>query len=692
MAATEEFAVYEDFRTITGSMLVIGADGSRRELTKTAEPTWADGELYLGHPLAEVQASHVDLLGREFLAAPGDPQYAAVAAAIAPITLSGTGTYTFVGTGHSPDKVGIEYGGKTAYFDPAAHLPQIADLRADGRVLDGIVGGFLPVLRFVYPEGHEYAPQGEGAAPEGHEYAPQGEGAAPEGHGPDGSAAWCELVVFASLRPPENRQVQPTWYRVLRVVDGAPTEIGYFDTFEPYPPRDGSADPAAFYRELLELADHTATSLDPGMHVTLPDGRLADLARHSLVRAAITRIDGYPKYGVMDRLYGGTEHDGFQDTFNADLIAAVEWGLFDRARDILDNYLGEFVRDDGSILYRGVELGQYGRMLTAIAQYLRYSGDRELAVRHRSKLDGLVAFLSGLQDDAGLLPDSDPAHGLIVGWCEADSCLELHPERYRLPYTSNSAEIARGFLDLGAALGDAALVERGQRLSADLQVALERGIMRDLDPPYLPVIAGVTEPFHVAVAKDDHDPQFRAYRANMELLFSGVLTAEQVDLIVAYRGAHRDLVLGTPLAYGYTLGPDQSTPELATFLSYGHGYGVLLHDRRREFLLELWTLAAHAYTRGSWTAPETRRIDPSLPAAGYAVPAQLTVPMLVKWMLVLEHPFDDVLWLARGVPDSWLEEGFEVRNAPTRWGPVSYRVDGGEFTVEAPEGVEVISR
>ncbi len=665
MASTEAFEVWEDFRTVTGSVLVLGADGSRREFTKTAEPTWAEGELYRGHPLDEVQASHVDLLGREFLAEDADPEYAAVAAALAPITLNGTGTYTFVATGHSPDKVGIEYGGKTAYFDPAAHLPQIAELRAAGRVMDGLIGG--------YPAGAagSYTRRGMDRR------APR---------------AWCEFVVFASLRPPENRQVQPTWYRVLRVVDGVPTEIGYFDTYEPYPPRDGSADPAAFYRELLDLADQTAASLEAAMQVTLPDARLADLARHSLVRAAITRIDGYPKYGVMDRLYGGTEHDGFQDTLNADLIAAVEWGLLDRARDILDNYLGEFVRDDGSILYRGVELGQYGRMLTSIAQYLRSSGDHDLAVRHRSKLDGLVAFLSGLQDDAGGLPDADPAHGMIVGWCEADSCLELHPDRYRLPYTSNSAEIARGFLDLGAALGDAELVERGRLLSADLQVALERGIMREFDPPYLPVIAGLTEPFHVAVARDDHDPQFRAYRANMELLFSGMLTAEQVDLIVTYRGAHRDLVLGTPLAYGYTLGPDRSTPEFATFLSYGHAYGLLQHDRRREFLLELWTLAAHAYTRGSWTAPETRRIDPALPTAGYAVPAQLSVPMLVKWMLVLEHPFDDVLWLGRGVPDAWLDEGFEVRNAPTRWGPVSYRVEGGTFTVEAPQGVEVITR
>jgi hypothetical protein len=83
---------------------------------------------------------------------------------------------------------------------------------------------------------------------------------------------------------------------------------------------------------------------------------------------------------------------------------------------------------------------------------------------------------------------------------------------------------------------------------------------------------------------------------------------------------------------------------------------------------------AHQYTRGTWTAPETRLVDPKRFAAPYCTPAQLTVPLLTRWMLVFEEPASDVVWLAKSTPRSWLEEGntIAVTNAPTRWGSLSF--------------------
>jgi len=45
-------------------------------------------------------------------------------------------------------------------------------------------------------------------------------------------------------------------------------------------------------------------------------------------------------------------------------------------------------------------------------------------------------------------------------------------------------------------------------------------------------------------------------------------------------------------------------------------------------------------------------------------------------MLVFEEPAADVVWLAKGTPRSWLEEGktIAVTNAPTRWGSLSFDV------------------
>jgi len=167
----------------------------------------------------------------------------------------------------------------------------------------------------------------------------------------------------------------------------------------------------------------------------------------------------------------------------------------------------------------------------------------------------------------------------------------------------------------------------------------------------------------------------------MEMLFSGRLSKGQVERVVRYRETHRDILLGIPAAYGYNSG------EVAGFLSYGHAYGLLQHDFVREFLLLLYSLSAHQYTRGAWTAPETRRLDPHATAAPYCVPAQLCVPLLLKWMLVFEDPNAEVLWLCKAIPRDWLHDGVitAVTSAPTRWGKVSFRIQSrlAENRIEA---------
>ena len=341
-------------------------------------------------------------------------------------------------------------------------------------------------------------------------------------------------------------------------------------------------------------------------------------------------------------------------------------------------------------------------MLTVVAEYFSYTGDAELLLKHRARIDAVTRLLLSLRREAEKLPQDDPAHGMIAGWCEADSCLEPDPARYVQPYFSNSSEAVRGFADLGAAwerIGRTKqqpdlvawgneLREESRKLSADLQAAIGRTMLKESEPPSLPVIAGAKEPFDVATARDVHDPQFRAYRANVEMLFSGCLTRPEVETIARYREARRDILLGVPAAYRFESG------ELAGFLSYGHAYGLLQYDMVREFLLELYSLSAHQYTRGTWTAPETRRIDPAQTAAPYCVPAQLAVPLLVRWMLVFEEPNSDTLWLCKATPRDWLKNGKTVAatDVPTRRGKVGFEMrshlDEGriEVALDLPSG------
>jgi hypothetical protein len=365
-----------------------------------------------------------------------------------------------------------------------------------------------------------------------------------------------------------------------------------------------------------------------------------------------------------------------------DTAAMLAWGLFDLAGQYLDNYFRYFVRDDGSILYRGPETGQYGRMLTVAAQYADYAGDYQLLLRHRRRLDAVAKLLLSLRAQALRLPPDAAAYGMIAGWSEADACLDPDPPRYMQPYLSNSTEAARGFADLGMvwerigakqhlpelARWGQQLRQESRALAKDVQTAIARSLLTNTAPPCLPGIAGVPEPFHVAVARDKLDPQFRSYRAWMEMLYSSNLTRDQVETIVNYRAAHHDTILGIPTVYGH------NTHEWGGFLSYGHGYGLLQHDFTREYLLLLYSLMAHQYTRGTWTAPETRLVDSKRFAAPYCSPAQMVVPLLTRWMLVFEEPASDTLWLAKGTPRAWLEDGqtIAVSRAPTPWGRLSF--------------------
>jgi hypothetical protein len=648
---SERFAILEDFAHPDGRMIFVGTKGVQLDLPKSSEPTAEDrSRLYFGHTIEQVMQSPTDLLGNEILAKPGDPDYAEVAAAFPPIGRKMT-TYSFVGTPETMDKVGFVYGGRTANFDPAPYYPPLAAIRETGQARDGLVGGYLPILRFVYPES-------------------------------DGN--WTEMLAFAALRMVNgNNRVQPVWYRVARVEDHRLKWAQYVDSYHPFPPRT-KYNAADFYRDILRLDRGWQRKLQGAMRIDVPDERVANMARFALVREMMTRVVDFPKYGAVDKDYAGSEHDGFPDTFNVDTASLLEWGLVEQAGRYIDNFFGKFVRDDGSLLYRGPETGQYGRMLTVVAQYLNYGGDPAVALRQRSRIDGVTKLLLMLRTQAKRRSQSDPAYGMIAGWSEADASLDADPPRYMQPYFSNSTEAARGFRDLGKAwetLGkqrkSSDLVSWGQKLQReaeelerDIQTAISRSILKVDGETILPSIAGVKQPFHVAVPLDQSDPQFRSYRAYVEMMHSGILSADQARTIVEYRARHHDMILGVPTAYGFNTG------VLAGFLSYGHGYGLIQHDMIREALLLLYSDMAHQYTRGTWTAPETRSILPDQVIAPYCTPAQLVVALLTKWLLVFEDPKSETVWLAKAAPREWLEDGksIAVERAPTRWGRLSFKV------------------
>jgi len=449
-------------------------------------------------------------------------------------------------------------------------------------------------------------------------------------------------------------------------------EAHYFYHHLPFPPR-GEPAAADYYQALLNVHAVWKRDLDPPMKVDVPDARILDFCKRSLSLEMITRVEDHPKYGYPPlggiNVFGGYGYnnvDTFQDTFNADVTAFLEWGLFDIAGRYIDDYFTNSVRADGSIDTRGPEIGQYGKMLEVVARYYSYSKDEALLRKHQEKIQAIVDLFYSLRKESKQVQAADISYGIVRGWSEHDSSLKVHPYRFMQPHFSNNAEAARGFHDLGQVWieighqhADEQLELQGRRMQQeaedmkkDLNAAIEKSVDRRQTPAYLPAVAGDV-------------PTYGKGRAYSEMLDSGELTAEQADIIVKNLAANGGSMFGL-LRYGV---------NVDGFLDFGPAYARLQFDWVREFLLLYYAHMAHIYSPGTWTSVESSKIDGTL-GGPYCTPAQVTIPTLTKWMLVFEEPDDSVLWLARATPREWLEQGkkIAVTDAPTRFGKISYEL------------------
>jgi hypothetical protein len=669
-------AVFEEVDRVEGRIAFVGEDGVRLEFAKSLEPTAGGGSgWYNGHRKEEVLpaggqvfssmrdgteqwfSGQPDVLGSELLEGGKDPDPGAVRACFPPIRRDywegHERPHTFIGTPISADVIPMYYTDHTdaamVWRVPVTILaPGASEAVAAENLWEGLVGGWLPVVRTVYPIGAD--------------------------------TCW-EVIAFAT---PEGATIfmQPAWYRLMKLHDGHVLEVKYVDSYLTYPV-ESRADPAGFYRSLLGLHRYWHDQLEGGMRIRIPEGWIADFSRHAIALERITRRGDHPKYGVNDRAYGGEEHDGFQDLLTSTVTCNNEWGFFATARAYLDYYFRHFVRGDGSIRYRGPEIGKYGVMLSCVAQYSDYTLDSSLVCEHDHKIRAIVRLLMKRWEDARRVGPGSAVYGMIKGYHEADINFltpSLNALDYEQPYLANSAQAWRGLRDIartwqwvGERLGDGEMLRRAAALDtsasdlfADARRGVERSWIEKNGVSGLPIIAGSSKLYWEAPYRSCPE-SYDENRVWSELLWSGVLpkdTVERIMEIARTRG-------------GTTMGIFNNRYHIVGFLVSEAVHGLLQHDMVPEALLVFYAHAFHAHTRGTWTVRECVDLDRDRGVSTpYCSPAQVTVPTITKWLLLFEDPVDRTITLAQGAPRAWLEDGreFGVEGAPTRWGPVTYSI------------------
>jgi hypothetical protein len=645
--------VLEDLSASDGALAFVTADGRALVLGKRLEPVAGRPVTpYLGFDLKTVALADRDILADRLLAGGDDPDPDAVrdaaplpASRFDPKDIGPRLPWTFfLGTRQQADTMPVRTNGSTRTY----HVDQVFDALGANRELvsrreEGLVGGDAPAILKVFPlsEGRHY-----------------------------------EVVAFGDTDG-QDRDIVQTWHRTSLVEHGRVTRVVYAHSYPAFGAARTPPEPDDFYRALLAFALAWRDELADMADLTLPDEIWRDMTRHAFVKELMTRPGGdYPKYGAVDRDYFGSEYDGFQDTFTSSLYANLEWGRFAQARAVLDGYFTAFVRPDGMVNMRGPETGQFGLMLYLVARYLRCTGDGETVFRHADKIAGIADTLAGLHARSLALPADDPGHGLIHGWNESDSCLFPDPSVWWRPYFANSAFAVRGWRALaevwpalrrGEAGRAAAWGQRARLLQARLERSVRASIRHDLSPPYVPPLPGVSLTFRQSLARERPSPQQWPHRAYSELLQADVLPSDLANLVIDTLRGHG----GTSLGVVANVGPvNPGGRDILGFISYGYARQLLKQDRIAEYLLFLYSHRHHAHTAGGWTAGEVCDITGGLPL--FCIPAQMTLPLLVRWMMAFEDDDAERLHLARGLPRAWLASGrpIAITRAPTRWGTV----------------------
>ena len=205
--------------------------------------------------------------------------------------------------------------------------------------------------------------------------------------------------------PNKNKYIVHTWHRTARVEEEKIIKVVYGHSYPAYPPAREDPQPEEFYRALLAFAEYWDEQLHDIAPASLPQNAWVDMSKHSFAKELMTRPGGiYPKYGAVDRDYGGSEYDGFQDIFTSAIYTNIEWGRLETARLFIDNYFTEYVDSKGMIDMRGPETAQFGMTLSLLARYFHYSGDHALILRHRLKIEATAKLLEEMHDESLQLP------------------------------------------------------------------------------------------------------------------------------------------------------------------------------------------------------------------------------------------------------------------------------------------------
>ncbi len=366
--------------------------------------------------------------------------------------------------------------------------------------------------------------------------------------------------------------------------------------------------------------------------------------------------------GFYDRVYG---YSAALFCNNLDLL-----GYPREAEKYLDSLL-TFMQPNGLL---AVHFGDTdtGAALWTMSEHYWITRDADWLRRVAPKMLQMCDWIIGQRADALAKADQEPAvaRGFIRYKPYADL---LHPAA---DYFSNSY-LWKGLNAAADALAAIGMSEPAARLKReaeayrkDIRASMDAARFADRGESILPMIPDTRELWKESNGSADG---YYGIIAPM-LLETGILAAREpiTDGLIHTLQQRGGLMLGVPQFH-------QMIDH-----AYGYGYWMTCLERNepKRVLLGLYASMAYGMSRGTWAAVECTPIRTgknywTLPHT-YSNTQQLR---LLRHLLLWED--GDNLRLGEAMPRQWLQAGNQVavNEAPTRFGPLSYRLQAGARSI-----------
>jgi hypothetical protein len=453
-----------------------------------------------------------------------------------------------------------------------------------------------------------------------------------------------------------------------------------------------------YKRQRERCAETWRRILSEGMTMRTPEAIVNDAWRHLLIQN-FELING-------DRIHysQGNQYDKLYESEGSDAaMAMMVWGYEQETRKLLVPLL-DFTR-------QGLEFHQAGFKLNDVCRYYWQSRDPNVLQELRSwdKPDRYQTSpqekVSGWEVEAKRLDlNRTGAHGLYP---QEQYCGDIHTPVQTL---NASSKAWRALRDLAAVLAEAEDTKEAEHYSAaagefrkTILTAVEKSVDRSTTPPFVPVALYTNEPAHDPIC----DVRIGSYW-NIIIgytLASGVFPpgSEEENWIPKYQEQHGGLFMGMLRSGGMSNTFWNTEYKLNPLYGTRYALDTLRRDDAERALVSFYGMLAQGFTRGTFECGEGASIEPldvrgrlvSLPPNSAANAHFLS---MLRYLLVQDWDLDDdgrpeTLRLGFASPKRWLEEGkgYEVRRAPSAFGPLSFKLSSrlgrGEVIaeVELPE-------